>query len=163
MGRYDAFPWRASVDVTQLTDTDLEASRRGSLGLSDSAGRLQSICDPLLDTEYFETISEIGDCGLRVGVADVIDDHRTTVTREDFDVAYTIPPEGWVAANTPLLADPPTIKRSEEYEKYTISTPEVVIEMARAIAQEGAARDMNTIMKVGIWMIAGAGEYEYLG
>jgi len=146
-------PWAEGVDVMKKTDTDLEASRNTYTRVTDPERTLHRYVRTLTETTGLSR-SEALDRGLRVGLADVIDSRVTTITREQFDVAYTIPPAGWLVRQ-PLpeleLVDESVI----EDRTLGFALPSVVKEMAEAVVEDGGAETVSALVRRGCAILVG--------
>jgi len=132
-------PWDCEASVLDLTDTDLQASRSAQGIASDPSRELHRLTETYRRHAELDTRSGVLDRAVRVQTAAMLDDPdiETGFTRETYDVAYTIPPEGWVAEYVDT-ADP--IPRIEEHEvadddrEIVFSTAPVVSEMYKRLA-----------------------------
>jgi len=136
-------PWAVDVGVEELTDTDLLAARNTNMNVSDPSRELHRMADALIewrqgDTHPFESRSDACDYALRIELAAIIDARDVPFVRQDFDVAYLIPPEGtheeWMP-DDPL--DVPTDGYDEEKRNVNFSTPPTVYEMVNSAIAEG--------------------------
>jgi len=185
-------PWAEGVDVVKKTDTDLEASRDAYTRVTDPERTLHRYVRTLCVSSNEETRvadsdesaeieatgmsrSEVLDRGLRVGLADVIDSRETTITREQFDVAYTIPPAGWlVRQSLPecVASDKATRTRVTERDaemelvdedetddmdrSLGFAFPSVVKEMAEAvIADSSSVETLSALVRRGCAILVG--------
>jgi len=87
--------WASEADVLDLSDTDLEASRMNTSGVSDPDRELHRLIGTYMQHEGVP-VSVAIDRALRVQLATLLDDHGVPFTRDTFDVAYSIPPSGWL-------------------------------------------------------------------
>lgn len=159
-------PWREGVDVTELTDRDLQQPRNVSKALSDSSGTYRRKVEALADVSGLD-YSQLLDRAVRVELAHAIDTYRVSFARDDFDVAYTIPPVGWVPQHDttsqndhtdadderadrctydPSLPAEPTIE--SRLLNYTV--PPVVKAMMEAAVEEGVYESETALAKAGI-------------
>jgi len=109
--------WASDAGVLDLSDTDLEASRMCTSGVSDPDRELHRLIGTYMDHTGGSVSSSI-DRALRVQLATLLDhasasadavsssrrsresdDHEVPFTRDTFDVAYSIPPSGWLKRN----------------------------------------------------------------
>lgn len=143
-------PWAADATVMEMTDTDLQAARNESIGVTyegDYVPRLVASLHRLQDLD----ISAICDRALRIELAAAIDNYDVTFSRGDYDVAMTLPQTGWTADNTPLT-DAMVVGTAdiEVPDVIYASTPTVVAEMAtEAVAQE-AYESKRSIIVAGL-------------
>jgi len=146
--------WDTADDILSYTDTDLEFSRLWSSRLYDADGTARHLADALIDAEYVTNYSEAMDMGLRVGVADILDTESTDVQRSEYDIAYMIPPAGWVDENAPLSL---TLGEPDEYdERYVqFSAPETVRDITHTLVDAGVADSNKAIILRGLRRLAG--------
>jgi hypothetical protein len=88
-------PWASEADVLDLSDTDLEASRMNTSGVSDPDRELHRLIGTYMHHEGVP-VSVAIDRALRVQLAYLLDSHLVPFTRDTFDVAYSLPPSGWL-------------------------------------------------------------------
>jgi hypothetical protein len=88
--------WAADVTVEQMTDTDLVSNRADSQNVSNRNRDLLRAAETLRRKEGHEDTSFTLDWATRIEHARAIDAGDVPFTRQDWDVRYTIPPEGWV-------------------------------------------------------------------
>jgi len=136
-------PWAVDVGVEELTDTDLLASRNTNMNVSDPSRELHRMADALIewrqdDTHPFESRSDACDYALRVELATIIDNRDVPFVRQDFDVAYLIPPEG---THEEWMPDEPLPHSDEGYDdeqrNVNLSTAPTVYEMVNSAIAEG--------------------------
>lgn len=121
------------LDVLEQTDVDLQATRVKGTRLADNEHVLHVHTETLRRRDGYENFSETLDVAMRVELAALIDGGETPFTRGDYDVAYTIPPEGWVADQqfpTTDLLDPAEV--TVEDRTIYVTTVPVVHEMLTA-------------------------------
>jgi hypothetical protein len=131
-------PWYPD-SITELTDEDLTARRYKQSILSlpyETRTYLKRVMETARQTQQLETVSATIDRAYRIEVASILDTEDVPVSRADYNIKYTIPPEGWVADHefpTPdlvsedALADAPINDgRTQNY-----STTSVVTELAK--------------------------------
>jgi len=102
-----------------------------STKVSDSSRRLHRLVETLRERDELPSWSETVDRALRVELAYLIDSGEVSFTREDYDVAYTIPPEGWVLGrefDAVSLVGEGDVDSDDRW--ISFSTPIVVKEMA---------------------------------
>lgn len=87
-------PWTSDVDVRDLTDVELVASREASLTIYDSDGWFLARLGPLSES-WDLSVSQATDRAVRLYIAHVCDS-RGLDLRLEHDVRYTVPPPGWV-------------------------------------------------------------------
>jgi len=167
-------PWAEGVDVVKKTDTDLEASRDAYTRVTDPERTLHRYVRTLCVSSNEETRvadsdesaeieatglsrSEVLDRGLRVGLADVIDSRETTITREQFDVAYTIPPAGWlIRQSLPELELVDEDETDDMDRSLGFALPSVVKEMAEAvIADSSSVETLSALVRRGCAILVG--------
>ncbi|TKX86466.1 hypothetical protein EXE43_08210 [Halorubrum sp. SS5] len=88
-------PWWPD-DVRLLTDTDLQTGRYARGQLSDPTDYSARIVETARRAEGLETTSATIDRGLRVQLAHLVDSNKVSLSREDYNIEYTIPPTSWV-------------------------------------------------------------------
>jgi hypothetical protein len=153
-------PWMVD-DVRKLTDTDLEAKRyaRGVLyGADETVPRLIATA---LDAEGLSERPVVIDRALRVEVAALIDNRELPFTRDDYDVAYTIPPASWVQRQSFPERELVTVERAREMgidverQRYHYSTAEVVHEMIEAGIDAGVIDSHAAVARDGLRRLVG--------
>jgi hypothetical protein len=148
-------PWAEGVDVLKKTDTDLEASRHDYTRVTDPERTLHRYVRTLVEATGMSR-SEVLDRGLRVGLADVIDSRETTITREQFDVAYTIPPAGWlVRQSLPEIELVDMDETDDMGRALGFALPSVTKEMAEAVVADGGAETVSALVRRGCAILLG--------
>jgi len=100
--------------------------------------------------------SDTLDTALRVEIADAIDNQRTWITRDQFDVAYMIPPRGWVEQENfteQELVDESDIDTDDPYIGY--SAPETTRTMMDKTIDEGLYETKTEVIVSGLRRILG--------
>jgi hypothetical protein len=138
------------LDIREYSDTDLEASRTFSSRLYDSSGHLHGVLDTYVTHSDVEDRSAAADRALRVELAAWLDSTGPVHQRGDFDVAYTIPPDGWVAANCPQAAPETVVEANADAPHVNFTTAEVVNEIATAAIDTGAFESTTTVVEAGL-------------
>jgi hypothetical protein len=143
-------PWAADADVRDMTDTDIVATRSYNTKVSDTSHELHHLIETLRREQGLDTQSATADRALRVELAYTIDERRVKFSREDFDVAYTIPPASWVQEQMF-----PTVDVLDEDEvdvsgrTLGLTTPSVVREMVDTATDNGPYETMTEMVKQG--------------
>jgi hypothetical protein len=153
-------PWADEANVLDLSDTDLEASRSSTSGVSDPDRELHRLIGTYVHCEGV-AVSVTIDRALRVQLARLLDNHEVPFTRETFDVAYSIPPKGWLRRNgfpkreLLELSELPREVNPED-PALTYSTSPVVREMVeRAIENTGTETISEFVMQGARVLIQG--------
>jgi hypothetical protein len=92
-------PWEPD-GIDALTDADLTARRYKQSILSlpyDTRTYLKRVIETARQSQGLETVSATIDRAYRIEVAHILDTEDVPVSRADYNIKYTIPPEGWVA------------------------------------------------------------------
>jgi len=155
--------WAPDVTVQEMTDTDLVSNRADSQNVSNRNRDLLRGAETLRRREGHEDTSFTLDWATRIEHARTIDAGGVPFTRQDWDVQYTIPPEGWVedtyggtddydVQHTELVpaeavdADTPTVH---------FSTATVLLEMSKAAVAEGAYPTVSDLVYTGVLRLLG--------
>lgn len=144
-------PWAGDADVTDLTDVDLQASRSFNTKVSDSSHELHRLVETLRREQGLDDWSQTVDRAIRIEVACAIDARDVTFTRDDYDVAFTIPPAVWAEKqifSEVELVDEDDVDTSER--AIGFSTPEVVKEMVDDAIDEGAYDSITDMVRSGV-------------
>jgi len=171
-------PWAHEATVLDLSDTDLEASRSVNTGVSDPERNLHRLVGTIAVRESL-TVSEAIDRSLRVALASVLDhasadadavssswqgqesdSHTVPFTRDTFDVAYSIPPNGWLTRQRftrQELVDDADLPEPIQLEKPNLiySTSPVVHEMAKRTVDAGATETISALVIAGARILLG--------
>jgi len=152
-------PWAHEADVLDLSDTDLEASRSVNTGVSDPERNLHRLVGTIAVRESL-TVSEAIDRSLRVALASTLDSHEVPFTRDTFDVAYSIPPNGWLTRQRftrQELVDDADLPDPIKLEKPNLiySTSPVVHEMAKRTVDAGATETISALVITGARILLG--------
>ncbi len=140
-------------DVTSYTDTDLTYSRSWSTRLYDPTGEFREKAKGIRDHYELEYISEAIDFATRVGIAALIDSTDAMISRDNFDVNYTIPPRGWVTTN--VRGNIEYTEESNDDEYIQVSMPPVCREMAEQMIEDGTVETKRELMMHGIDLLVG--------
>jgi hypothetical protein len=143
-------PWAADADVRDMTDTDIVATRSYNTKVSDTSHELHRLVETLRREQGLDTQSATADRALRVELAYTIDERGVKFSREDFDVAYTIPPASWVQERmfpTVDVLDEDEVDVSGRTLGLTI--PSVVREMVDEATDNGPYETMTEMVKMG--------------
>jgi hypothetical protein len=152
-------PWMKTVTVQDMTDRDLEAARSASIGVTYDGESVPQLVEAVRQATGLETYSAVCDRALRVELAAAIDNDDLSVTRSDYDIKTTIPPRGWVDANTPLDCDDPATQRVDDVpHPIFTSTPSVVDALADEAVAEGYADSKRSLIVVGLERLSGHSE-----
>jgi hypothetical protein len=130
-------PWFPET-IEPLTDADLTARRYKQSILSlpyATRTYLKRVMETARQSQELKTVSATIDRAYRIEVAHILDTEDVPVSRAEYNIKYTIPPEGWVAdqefpspelVSEDALADAPVNDgRTQNY-----STTSVVTEIA---------------------------------
>lgn len=142
-------PWRRGVDVSDLTDTDLTATRTAPLAVSDPDGEYHRKAAALRTEQSLENDSAVCDRAVRIEIAHAIDNYVVEFSRDDFDVAYTIPPVGWVRQMETYPVEIPTDMTVED-RQINMTTAPVVKSMIEAAVEEGPYETKSAIVQHGL-------------
>jgi hypothetical protein len=149
-------PWMATVTVRDMTDRDLEATRNASIGVTYDGEYIPQLVEAVRQATGLDTYSAVCDRALRVELAAAIDNDDLSVTRSDYDIKTTIPPRGWVEANTPLNCDDPaTVRVDDVPHPIFASTPPVVDALADEAVAEGYAASKRSLIVAGLERLCG--------
>lgn len=144
-------PWTDGVGVRDLTDTDLEASRVKSTRVSDPEYELHRFVETLRRHWGLDNWSQTIDRAVRVELAHAIDFYGVSFSRGDFDVAYTIPPLGYVddvEYSRLDLVDESAVDTDDR--TIGASVPPVVFAMMQAALAEGYAETLSGFVKQAV-------------
>jgi len=148
--------WAGDPDVTEMTDVDLTASRRDNSNVSDPSRELHRLAYTVMEYYDYPTISWTLDTALRVELARLIDTDTVSFGRDDFDIRYTIPQEGWYDeqdfSEIPLLDDE-DVDTSER--GLNFSSVPVVLGMADRVVHEQHYDSISATVKGGLQTLAG--------
>lgn len=148
--------WQTDVDIRELTDSDLEAARNKYTRISDAGRNLHNLLATVIDEYSLDNRSEAADCALRIELAAAIDDYDVLFSHDDYDIAYTIPPVGWVGDQefeTVSLVDADDVDSDERAVGF--STAPVVFEMAQDAIQQGSYDNLSDIVACGLRRMLG--------
>lgn len=148
-------PWAKDVEVHYLTDTDLQASRNMGTMVSDQDRELHRLVETLRQHEELSNWSEACDRALRVELSHAIDNERVTFRREDYDVAYTIPPTIWLEQVFPEVPLVPECDVDTSDPAIGFSTPTVCHEMAKEAIEDGSYNLLTEIVQSGAERLLG--------
>jgi Arc/MetJ-type ribon-helix-helix transcriptional regulator len=144
-------PWRSGVKVTELTNTDLVDSRNAPVTFSDSKREYRHDITALANSQNINK-SAAADRAIRVELAAAIDNGRVPFSREDFNIAYMIPPKRWVREK--LSTYDAKIPRSEEIDTeqrhINVTTTPTVKQMMEAAVEAESYESKSDIIKNGI-------------
>lgn len=117
--------WTDGVDVTEMTDTDIVETRTAGTSISDPSHELRRLADGVRDREGFDTVSDATDYSIRVYLAYLMDAGRIEDLRDEYDVAYLIPPSGWSLDYDPEPTDVESVSVDEDGKLYPTMPPSV--------------------------------------
>ena len=140
-------------DVTSYTDTDLTFSRNWSSRLYDPTGEYRNKGLGIQDQWDLPDLSASLDFASRIGLAKLIDDAEAYISRDEYDVAYTIPPRGWVNREIRRTAEYDSVNQSEEY--IQVSMPPVCKEMIEDVIEQGLFESKKEFIQYGIDILVG--------
>jgi len=124
--------WSEDVDVTEMGDADFE-SRNTGRPASDMEGVIGPIAETLSD-HWDLSVNETMDAVVRIYIAHLIDSGQLAVSREDWDIGYLIPPEGWTEElDRPLFE----VDIDGEKNKHTLSLPQTVDDLIGVAYEDG--------------------------
>lgn len=154
-----AAPWWPN-DVRLLTNTDLEAKRYARGNLSDPTDYAHRLVETARRCEGLNTLSATIDRGLRVELAYLIDSRGVMFTRDDYDIAYTIPPASWVAEHRFSKREvlsvgqlPDNLDPTEQTIAFT--TAEVVYEMLHDAQPQTDHDTLSGVCRAGVERLIG--------
>lgn len=153
-------PWWVD-DVRKLTNTDLEAKRYARGVLYGSDEMVPRLIATALDAEGLSERPVVIDRALRIEVAALLDDRRLPFTREEYDVAYTIPPMSWVTRQSFPKRELVNLERARELgvdiekKRYQYSTAEVVHEMIETGIDAGVIESHAGLARDGLRRLVG--------
>jgi len=119
------------------------------MNVSDPSRDLHRMADALIEWRRdhpspFETRSDACDYALRVELAAIIDAREVPFVRQDFDVAYLLPPEGTYEQ---FLADAPLSFPDGDYDgekrNVNLSTAPTIYEMVNSAIAEGVYENFS--------------------
>lgn len=152
-------PWWPD-DIRLVTDTDLQASRYARGHLSDPTDYSVRAVETARQAEGLETASATIDRGLRVQLAHLIDSGEVSISREDYNIAYTIPPASWVREHyvnsyeiLPCEALPDDVDPDERSIAFT--TAETVYEILQDIINETEHDTLSGLIRKGVERLIG--------
>jgi len=165
-----AVPWDDTQTVTDYTDNELQQSRSVGTAVSDQTYYVHR----LRDTYYLtiedddeaadpEAISDgfVLDRAFRVGCAAVLDgliktETPVTASRRECDVAYAIPPTGWIREQTVPQYDV-VDNDDDEYDDPSISftTFPVVHEIGDDLRNGGHVEGLTELVVIGFEILLG--------
>jgi len=165
--------WDDATSIMDYTDTDLQISRNYSSRIYDPEYEIHRLVEVVQDKYGFENPSETIDLAsseqdasrmsasqtvdfvLRIELAGVLDRDEIMLDRDVFDVAYTIPPKGWVGQQTfeKLAIDDDTSGYDDPHLSY--STPSVCSDMMNRIRDETDYEYNIEIIRDGLKRVAG--------
>jgi len=147
--------WDDATSIMDYTDTDLQISRNYSSRIYDPEYEIHRLVEVVQDKYGFENPSETIDFVVRIELAAIIDGNEIMLNRDVFDVAYTIPPKGWVGQQTfeKLAIDDDTSGYDDPHLSY--STPSVCSDMMNRIRDETDYEYNIEIIRDGLKRVAG--------
>lgn len=146
-------PWRQGVPVTELTGKDLNQARNETIGLSDRDHKYTRRVQTLANALNLGKSATI-DRSVRIELAYAIDAGKVPFSRDDFDVAYIVPPSGWVDDNEDVWqvdlnpVDEEEVDTSSRIIHATV--PPVVEKMVDAAVDQGPYDSKTAVMKKSI-------------
>lgn len=152
-------PWWPS-DIRLVTDRDLESKRYARGGLSDPSAYAAQLVETARRSEGLETTSATIDRALRVELAYLIDSRSVTFDRDTYDIAYLIPPRGWVSQQQwdeqelVITSDLPEDLDPEE-RSMPFTTAEVVYEMLQDAVAETDHETLSELIRNGLERLVG--------
>jgi hypothetical protein len=152
-------PWKSDADVTDMTATDLEASRGRHTRVSDPDRDLHLYLETIVRHSDLPNWNYAADRALRVELGHIIDNWEVDFERADYDIAYTIPPVGWLDQQDfeqLEIVDESEVADAER--TIGFNTPEEVVEMAKAAVEYGAYETMSELVKTGAKRLCGHAE-----
>ena len=129
-------PWTDDVNIRDYTDTDLEQSRTRPMTFSDPTGQRRRYLVTILQETAFEGLSPIADRSARIELAWAIDNYEVPFARESYDVAYLIPPVGWVERMDTYDVETLPAQKPESRTVNVTTTP-IVNDMATQAVEDG--------------------------
>jgi len=156
---HPAYLWKEGVDVTELTATDLEATRGRHTRVSDPDRNLHRYLETIVRNTDLPNWNYAADRALRVELAHIIDNWEVDFERADYDIAYTIPPVGWIEQQDfeqLEIVDESEVADAERTVGF--NTPEEVVEMAKDAVKQGAYETMSELVKAGAKRLSGHAE-----
>jgi len=171
-------PWEGGVDVTEMTDTDIQASRTEGMAVIDPDGYIRRLIETYRRASDLSSQSAVCDRALRVELAHAIDSYDVTFSREDFDlthsqrdvseiadtlrvsdnVAYTIPPVGWVGDHEDDWEEVEILSEDEVElgdRRVSFTTAPVVHDMAKEATELGEYRLIKDVLIAGLERLLG--------
>ena len=143
------FPWREDVDVTEFTERDLTANRSQQSAVS-AVDDLPLLVESVRRGWKLPDVPFTIDFIIRVELARVIDNYEVSFSREDYDIAYMIPPVGYVEDNidTVPAVDAETVHYDERSMHY-FTTPTVFEMMNDAVEELDSVKDKTRFVLRG--------------
>ena len=140
-------------DVMAYTDTDLTFSRNWSTRFYDPTGEYRNKARGIQDHWELADLSETLDFATRIAVAELIDSAEAYISRDEYDVSYTIPPRGWVQTNVRGSVEYDETDTDDQY--IQISIPPVCRDMVEDIIDQGLFDSKKDVIKHGIDLLVG--------
>jgi len=142
-------PWAGDATVHDMTDTDLQAGRTASIGISYNNETVPRMVETLRVSQGLETLSVAADRALRIELAYAIDHYEVQFTRDEYDIGVLIPPIGWVDDHMTIYD-----KEVETVEDIShpifCTTPQVLDKMVEAAVEEGAYQTKKGTVIAGL-------------
>ena len=154
-----ATPWDDADDIRAYSDYDLQYSRNWSTRIYDKDGTVEAKIQAYLsDGEFdYENTSEVLDATYRIGCAYYLDNETVPRDRDDFDIAYCIPPRGWIIRTSfEKLQIPEPVEPDEREDGYMqVSTPSVCDEITDMLVDEGVVEYKREVCLRGLNILVG--------
>lgn len=148
--------WAGDPDVTEMTDTDLTASRRENQNISDTSRYLHRLAETVMAVNEYPDISWTLDTAIRIELARLIDNDEVSFGRDDFDIKFTIPQKGWLSQQD---YDEALLKEEDELENTErnlyFSLPPTVEDMAKRVVFEDKYETITAVVVSGLEVLAG--------
>lgn len=147
-------PWDNAA-IEEYTDLDLESSRDYNTAAYDSEGDLRRAAETLRQSETLDNLSGTLDRALRVELAWLIDEEKVNFSRDDFNVAYLIPPKGWVSEQTfqyQKLVDESEVGNDA---RIHFSTPHIVWDMLQEAIEVNEYETITEAVTSGVFRMLG--------
>lgn len=151
-----AEPWDEAESIMDYTDTDLQYMRDYSTRVHDPEFEIHRMTETLLRQLELENWSDTMDTALRVELASIFDNESPNLTRDQFDVGYMIPPQGWVSQqqfNETELVSEDEVDTSDPFISY--SAPTECRDMMERMIEEGVYDKKKEFVIAGLKRMLG--------
>lgn len=144
-------PWASEATVHDMSDTDLQAGRHKTVGVSFEEEPVPAMVATLQREQRLSSVSEVGDRALRIELAWAIDNYEVQFSREDYDIGVLIPPTGW--ANNEMATYEGEMVDDHEIDEegpLYVTTAGVLHEMCRQAVEDGDYPKISAVVISGL-------------